>query len=114
MHKQIIRRFEEKLSVMRRQWENRGVFGPEDTDSKTFIFADLCADAVNAARAVKLRDSQARILALYLEERAKTLGGHIDTDEALDALGQLWRGVSLFDIRWLTGKAEKAGRDARS
>jgi hypothetical protein len=109
MHKQIIRRFEQKLSVTRRQWEDRRAFGAEDTDSNTFIFADLCAAAIGAARALRLRGSEARGLALYLEERAKTLGGDIDTDEALDALGQLWNGASLFDIRWRGKQAGNAG-----
>jgi hypothetical protein len=69
-------------------------------DSKTFIFADLCSDAIEAAVALKLREHQKRVLELYLAERVNLCHAHINVPETLCVLDQLWAGVDIYNVQW--------------
>jgi hypothetical protein len=100
MLEQILNRFDEKMRAMVKLWgEYRDSF---DTDGRTFIFADVCADALKASQAFGFTGDDQQALKHALREYVWRCSRFIDTDEAMSAIDQLADGVDLLRIQWKT------------
>jgi hypothetical protein len=98
MHEQIMTRFDEKVTSMAKYWvDYRDDF---DSGARTYIFTDLCADALKATEKFGFSDDDKQTLVYALRERAWRYSRFINAAEAICAIGQIKIGIDLLKIQW--------------
>ena len=110
MHRQIVSRFDGKMESVKRLWDSDPLW---EEDGRTFLFADLCWDAIKAADFMRLPNASRLELLDALRERACQHSEYVNAAEVLSAIEQMNLGTSVYDVNWSAGCVmEKTGTEA--
>jgi len=97
MHRQIVCNFDGNLESVSRLWGTDPLW---NEDARTFVFADLCGDAIKAADYMRLSNENRRDLLYLLRERVYQHSVYINTQEVLSTIEQINQGTSIYEVDW--------------
>ena len=102
MHRQIVRNFDGNLEPVLRLWQTDPLW---NEDARTFVFADLCGDAIKAADYMRLSNEDRRDLLYLLRERVFQHSSYVNVQEVLSAIEQMNQGTSIYAVDWHTSES---------